>query len=136
MKFTEDEILKPIEILNPTWEKIEKSLRSLNGTSKSFFILESESGDYIQCAGQPEKLALEYRIFDSGKFKHFVLAKRELKNSSQIIWTTIECKVGPIRIHENEVMNIEDAIMIFKSFYESFSVPTEITKRNVTKYFK
>jgi hypothetical protein len=120
---------------NPTWIQIEKLMREINSDSPCFFILTAASGDYLQCAGGQNRITVEFRQILKTGFKHFVLGKGEIVSALKTVWTTIDCRVGPIRIHEDEVLNLDVAIRTFKYFFERADIPSEFKKRNVTKDF-
>ncbi len=134
---TFSEYSQPVQIdnINPTWEYIESSLNKLDPINKAYFILTNEFSSYIQCAGSKEKLTIEFRKFDNSTFKHYVIGKRKSENISAITWDKIECKIGPIFIHDNEVLNIENAIEIFNTFYNQKDIPLSYNQRNITKQF-
>lgn len=124
------------EKMDPTWDKIEKSLTRLNGKDVSYLIISSDSYDFIQCAGNQDKLTVEYRLTDKNKFKHFVIGKGKAKSAFKTVWATIECNVGPIRVHTNEILDISDATDIFKSYFWDGIIPDYYKKRDVTRQFK
>jgi hypothetical protein len=134
MTFSEDNIQKQVDTVNPTWEFIQSSLNNIDPILKSYCIL-SDDPSYVQCAGSKERLCIEYRKLYGETYKHFVVGNKKNENSTSIIWTQINCKVGPIRIHDNEVLTIDDAIKIFKAFYEGKGLPEIYNLRNTTKQF-
>lgn len=136
MTFTEDNNIDSIETQNPDWNKIDLSLKLIDPLIKTFFVLTNDFGSYIQCAGSKDRLAIELREFESQNiFKHFVIGKGGNTNPLKTIWTQIDCRVGPIRIHDNEVLTIKDAIDLFNIFFNSEKIPLTYKKRNVTKQF-
>jgi hypothetical protein len=74
--------------------------------------------------------------YEKNKFKHFVIGKGQNKSAINTVWSQIDCRVGPILIHENEVLTIIDSIEIFKAFYNNEVLPSTYKKRNVTKQYK
>ena len=121
------------ELENPNWNGIKTELNKMDGIKNGYLILENDKGDYIQCAGQSEMLTVEYRLNSEPKFKHYVIGKGKNKSPIKVSWVVLQTKVGEIMIHEEEVLNLKDAELIFKEFYEEQTIPTELNKRNVTK---
>ncbi len=134
MTFTEDNSINSIETQNPDWERIEYSLKLIDPLRKAFYVLTNDTGSYIQCAGSKERLTIEIREYENKKdFKHFVIGKDEDISPLKTVWTQIECRVGPIRIHDSEVLNINDAIVVFQAFFKKEKLPMIYKKRNVTR---
>ena len=123
------------KICNPSWTQIEKSLREIDEDTCCFFILTADTGSYLQCAGGQFAVTLEFREMLNGSFKHFVLGKGQVTGALKTIWTTIDCRVGPIRIHKDEILTLADAIAAFAHFFEKSAVLPALTRRNVTKHF-
>ena len=120
-------------IKNPNWGKI---LENLNHVKGGFVNLENLNGDYIQCAGHESALTIEYRINLRPGFKHFVIGKGENKSPLKVNWRILNTKVGEIMVHEEEVLKLEDAKIVFKEFFENNRIPENLNKRNITKMFK
>ena len=136
MIFTEDNNIDTIDTQNPDWNRIDISLKLIDPLIKSFFILTNDLGSYIQCAGSKDRLTIELRECENqNSFKHFVIGKGENTSPLNTIWTQIDCRVGPIRIHDNEVLTIKDAIDLFRAFFNDEKIPLTYKKRNVTKQF-
>jgi hypothetical protein len=133
MYLTIDNNSEELKIHNPDWTQVEQSLLKIDSMTNCYLILTSESESYIQCAGSKEKLTIEIRENSCDTVRHYVLGKGEVKSPLRTIWQIIECRVGPIRVHDNEVLNVMDALTAFKSFFEKSIVLTEYKKRNVTK---
>jgi len=121
------------ELKNPDWNGIKTELKKLDGITNGYLILENDNGDYIQCAGQTEMLTIEYRLNSKPKFKHYVIGKGKNKSPLKVNWTVLRTTVGEIMVHNEEVLNLDDAELIFKEYYENQTVPIELNKRNVTK---
>jgi hypothetical protein len=137
MTFAEDNKIDTIETQNPDWDKIESSLKLIDPLDKTFFVLTNDLGSFIQCAGSKDELTIELRENENlNTFKHFVVGKGGNLSPLNTIWTQIDCRVGPIRIHYNEVMTIKDAVDIFKAFFNNETLPLTYKKRNVTKQFR
>ncbi|WP_207422806.1 hypothetical protein [Desertivirga brevis] len=136
MTLTEDSIGNPIETINVSPTHIAEALASIDPDTKAFFILtETLSGSYLQCAGSKERLRVEMRLFSAEKFKHYVIGKLPAKNPFEIVWTQIDCRVGPIRIHTSELLTLADAIALFQGFLLHSKVDGKYNLRNVTKQY-
>ncbi len=103
---------------------------------KSYFIITNELSSYVQCAGDKTRLVIEYRKHSGETFKHYVLGNKKPNESLTISWARIDWKVGPIHIHTNEVLSLDDAVNIFKVFYETKDVPLVYNRRNISKRFQ
>lgn len=124
------------KISNPTWDLVEKELRSLDGKINGFVTLANEDNDFVQVAGNQEHLTVEYRTYLETGFKHYVLGLGGNKSPLRVTWISLDTAIGNIQIHKEEVMNIEDAIAVFKKFFLNESLPDRYNKRNITKLFK
>ena len=121
------------ELKNINWDGIKTELIKLDGIENGYLILENDNGDYIQCAGQPKMLTVEYRLNSKPNFKHYVIGKGKDKSPMKVSWIALQNNLGPIMVHKEEVLNLKDAELIFKEYYEKQTIPTELNKRNVTK---
>jgi hypothetical protein len=119
----------------PSWPQVADALDKLHPTRNAFVILSVADGDYIQTTGGADRLTVEYRHYSepSGKeFLHFVLGRPGGGNGT----TEIESNVGPVPVHENEVLTLTDAKRAFRHFYETQSVPDDYAMRDVTVRFQ
>jgi hypothetical protein len=123
------------KVINPTWIQIEDSLRQIDSEECCFLILTADTGRYLQCAGGPLGVTLEFRETLNDKFRHFILGKVQVASALKTIWSTIDCRVGPIRVHKGEVISLNEAIEAFRYFFQNADVPADLTRRNVTKHF-
>lgn len=103
------------KIKNPSLEMILENLKEINPSIKSFFILENESGDLIQCAGTKLRLTIEYKHSN-------IISKLGIeKDNKELI--SINYSAGPITVQRNEVLTVSDAIKTFESFYKTGKIP-------------
>lgn len=121
---------------DPTWDLIEKELHSLDGKNNGFITLANRNEDFVQVAGNQNHLTIEYRNNLENGFKHYVLGLGGNKSPLKVTWISLETTIGNIRIHKEEVMNIDDAVAVFKEFFLNGSLPDRYNKRNITKLFK
>lgn len=113
-------------------------LAALNDLKKciiKYLILETGTNSYLQCAGSDDKFTVENRICSASSFKHFIIGKGGPKSALKTIWEIINTGSGPIRIHENEVLNFEEICIAFQYYMDNVEVAPNFIKRNVTKHF-
>jgi hypothetical protein len=127
--FEDNGIEQTIETV--TERDIEEVLKKLDGTKFPYAILESDNGNFIQCAGGKDSLVVEVRLFFGDSFKHFVVGRKNISK----VWHTVYCKIGPIRVLGHEELNLECALEIFKDFCANNNVMIEYNMRNITKQF-
>lgn len=136
MILTQDQIGDPAITDNITIEQLKKAIDSIDGQHISFIVLENSNGDYLQCAGTDAHLTIELRKHFEDKFKHYVVGpNKENKSPLNVTWSIIECKVGPIHVHDTEVMSKDDVKTIFGAFLSTGEASTHLNLRNVTKKF-
>lgn len=113
-------------------KEILEILKSIDPLKTPYVILELDGKGYIQAAGSSNRMVIEARIYSGEKFLHYVIGNRNFSK----VWCIVECKVGPIRVLENEVLNIKDAIELFTTFIKTGEINQDYNKRNVTKLYK
>ncbi|WP_420322196.1 hypothetical protein [Flagellimonas sp.] len=121
------------ELKSINWDGIKSELNKLDGIENGYLTLENDNGDYIQCAGNKSMLTVEYRLNSKPNFKHYVIGKGKDKSPMKVSWSVLQTNVGEIMVHKEEVLDLKDAELIFKEFYETQAIPSELNKRNVTK---
>ena len=136
MTLTQDQPGDPTITDNVTIDQLQKAIDSIDGQHISFIVLENTKGDYLQCAGTDSHLTVEFRQNFEDRFKHYVLGpKKENKSPLDVTWSIIECKVGPIHVHDSEVLNKDDVKTIFGAYLSTGVVSAHLNLRNVTKKF-
>ncbi len=121
------------ELESPKWKLIQDELNKLDGKKNGYLILENNNGDYVQCAGRPEMLTVEYRFNSESNFRHYVIGKGEDRSPLTVSWVILKTNVGEIMVHKEEVLKLQDAEIVFREFYKNQKLPIEFKKRNVTK---
>ena len=121
---------------NPTLTQVEEQLNKLNRQLNTFVILENSENSYVQCAGNSHRLTVEYREHSQSNFKHFVIGKGENKSPLRTTWVILPTGVGSLQIHQEEILSMEEASLIFKAFLLKLPLPDGLKKRNVTKLHK
>ena len=129
LQYEDSGVIKESEI--STFEEVKNSLNKIEAYDYPYLILVKENGNYIQCTGDRNRLTIKIRFFSNNSFKHFVIGKKEQSK----VWVTIANKIGPIRVLFHEVLNIDDAVIVFNEFYDNGIISNDFNKRNITKYF-
>ena len=125
------------EMEHVSWSETALALARLEpATCPAVVLSETASGSYIQCAGSRERLTVELREFKGEQFKHFVIGRANDKGWHEVVWDEIQCSVSPVRVHDTEVLQLEDAVVLFKCFFERIEIPTHYRMRNATRFFK
>ena len=137
MELTVDESIDQKSMSNPTWKDIEDGILRIDGQNSSFLILSAVNGnDHLQCVGNKIGLTVEYREYLNNSFKHFRLGNGTGRSPLLNEWFQLECKVGPISILKEELLNAQEVLSIFRSYFQAGLLPTEYVKRNITKMFQ
>lgn len=135
MTFTEDSPTGTLETTGVQWAHIEAFLNSMHPEERAFcHLTDPSSGSYIQCAGGPDRLAVELRNYVGGTFHHFAIG-RDAKDQQATSWATIECKPGPINVLATEVLLTSEVALLFKSLMDGDVLPSGYVKRDVTSTF-
>ena len=139
MKLTVDTKESPFEIINCSISDIYKQVEKIDGKNTSFLILENSKGDYLQCAGNSDAITVELRIYHDyklKKFEHFRIGKEKDTNPFDTNWKQIMCKIGPIEVYHNEILNKQDVSNLYKDFFTTCQISENWSKRNISKTFK
>jgi hypothetical protein len=111
--------------------EISALLDGLHPTNRPFVTVTDFPNGFAQIAGSPSRLTFEIRKNQEGGFVHLVIGR----TSTATTWTSIECKVGPIYVLDNEVLDINDAKVLFSYFLQHGSFPDSYVARDVTSSF-
>ena len=114
--------------MNPTWEDVESALRSIHPKENSYFILTNKKGNYVQTAGARLRLIIEHRQKSMLGFKHVVFGQSPVDEER----ISINYSGGAIALNKNEILSLDDALIIFKTFYDSDKFPESYLTRDVT----
>lgn len=133
MKVEYDINSKKHEIYASTFDTIKELITRLDAAEISFLILEGNSRNYLQCAGNKGKFVLEGRFYiDYSSFRHYVIGN----NSPAKIHCIVNTQVGPIHVLENEVLDITTVTNNLEHFFRTGELISEYNKRNITKKFR
>ncbi len=114
-------------------QQVTIALDRLNGQDVTMLRLEDNNGDYVQCIGTKLRMTIEYRYFLTSGFRHYVLGKGKDKSPLKVSWAIINTQKNEVRVHNDEILDLDDARMVFLQFYKEKSIPETLKKRNVTK---
>ena len=132
-------IITPTGILESEqieWLSVEHMLRTIEPDHRPAFILTGDDS-FIQCAGSWDRLTVEFRYGTGHEFRHFVVG-RKLESMTRVnpnTRTFLYCHIGPISVQENEVPDLEDAIVLFHSYFTGASTPEKYALRDDTSRF-
>jgi len=98
----------------------------LNPESNSFYILEHENGNYIQCGGSKHACTVEVRLYEcDGSYKHYTVGHKNGANAE----TAVEMSHGAVKVEQREVLNHWQAIELFKCFFAGEDFPSDFVMR-------
>jgi len=110
----------------PPKQSFSKSFIFLDAEKNSYFILERNSKEYIQCGGSQKRCTIEIRTpTKNHTHARFTIGYR----AEDISETHIPMSNGVVCVHANEVLTIEDAIILFSAFFQSLPIPSEYILR-------
>jgi hypothetical protein len=127
--FSGDSMLNVVE---PPFAVIADSLRRISPRGPGFFSLTRDDGSYVQVAGATLRLTVEYRQDSNGTFRHFVLGTESILGRTR---KQINSRAGQINLLANEVLTVDNAITVFRCFYETGKIPDGYTLRDDTARF-
>ena len=118
------------EIPLPPAYSFPQAFNYLNAESNSFYILQHENGNYIQCGGSKKSCCVEIRIYNQdGSYKHNVIGHITGSDMPAVV----QMSAGVVHVLEREVLSHWDAIELFKRFFASEQLPAEYSLRVVDR---
>ena len=111
---------------------IEAAIGRISPRGPSFFILQDETGSYVQAAGARARLTVEFRHVTRFGFRHYVLGRRAESNGE----ASVNYSGGPIRVQSNEILTTRDAVAIFREFFDAGTVSNDYARRETTSMFE
>jgi hypothetical protein len=120
------------DMVAPPFEAIADSLRRISPRGPGVFSLTRDDGSYVQVAGATFRLTVEYRQERNGSFRHFVLGTEANADRTR---KQINSRSGQINLLANEVLTVDDAIVVFRCFYEMGNMPDGYSLRDDTARF-
>jgi hypothetical protein len=123
-------------IKEPSWGAIANALNNISPSQDPFVIL-SSGEHFVQALGRQNTLMIEWRVCRTSKdFSQFVVGRGALANNLSIVAITGSQLPDDSVCHEpafmHEVLTLSDALVIFRSFHESLTVPKEYSLREIS----
>lgn len=112
------------EIKNPTLDDLRATVERIHPRNHSFLILSNGSG-YVQAAGAPLRLTVEYRNADTRQ--HFRLGRNPVVSET----LSLNYSGGPITVNKNEVLSSDDCAVVLEEFFRNGTVPDKYNLRNL-----
>ncbi|MDQ0876012.1 hypothetical protein QFZ77_004671 [Paenibacillus sp. V4I3] len=133
MKFQYEVDNHVMEDIDPDIDFVINFLKQMNNITSSFCTLSFNDFLFIQCAGSKSKMTIEYRSPDkSGNdFRHFVIGVKSLIKTSTKTYSG-----GEIKVRTNEVLNSDQAVVLFKAFFNERVILSDYVQRETTEIFK
>lgn len=101
-------------------------LDNLNPRKNSFYILEHDNGNYIQCGGSTTACTVECRVYQtSTEYEHRVLGHVDGSDEP----TRIKMSGGTVTVRKGEVLSAADAAELFELFLAGKKFPKKYTQR-------
>ena len=119
------------DIENVSWHQIGGGLERIVAGHRSFVVLVVDDQNFVQTLGNRDALVVEWRTKSEDMMSHYVLGR---KGSGK---AELQCVSGSAGNSEvvlaREVLDLTDALIIFRSFYEHQKVPDAYLLRDITK---
>jgi len=117
-------------VYNPTWQQVESALLAIDPETRSFFVLVGENG-YVQTAGAASRLTVEYRAVGPDSYSHYRLGREPLTENL----VALSYSGGDIQVRASEILDIEDCLSIFRTYFEHGKVPDEYHLRQLDETY-
>ena len=119
------------DIENASWHQIAGVLERIEAGHRSFVVLVLDDQNFVQTLGNRDALVVEWRTKSEDMMSHYVLGR---KGSGK---TELQCVAGSAGNSEvvfaREVLDLTDALIIFRAFHEHQTVPDAYHLRDITK---
>lgn len=114
------------EIPLPLDLKFEEVLNKLDPRKNSFYILEHDNGNYMQCGGSKAECTVEFRVFDAPEnYKHYVVGRADGSKQS----ASIKMSGGVVNVQKGEVLSAVEAAELFDLFVVGMNFPKKYALR-------
>lgn len=101
-------------------------LGKLDPKNNSFYVLEHDKGDYIQCGGSKPACTVEIRVYDDpAKYKHFVVGHADGSKEA----ASVKMSEGVVHVQKGEVLNAAEAAELFSLFFAGKKFPKKYALR-------
>jgi hypothetical protein len=99
-----------------------RAFNYLNAEKNSFYILERDDGEFIQCGGSKAACTVEVKIFaPNHSLTHYVLGHSDGTDAK----TEIQMSNGAVTVLQRQVLNHREAIRLFDCFFKREPFPAE-----------
>jgi hypothetical protein len=114
------------EVPLPLDLRFKEALNKLDSNNNSFYILEHEKGDYVQCGGSHAACTVEIRVYHGPKdYRHFVVGRA---NGSETPGS-VKMSGGIVEVKNREVLSAEEAAELFEHFLAGKEFPKKFALR-------
>ena len=101
-------------------------LNKLDSRENSFFILERDNGNYMQCGGSKSACNVEFRVYDDPEnYRHYGV--RHADGSQQP--ASIKMSAGVVKVPKDEVLNAVEAAELLDFFLAGKKFPKKYALR-------
>ncbi len=101
-------------------------LSHLDPKNNSFYVLENNRGNYIQCGGSRDACTVEFRIYRSpDQYKHYVVGHA----NSSCDQASVKMSDGVVNLREGEILKAGEAAELFDLFFADQKFPKKYTLR-------
>ena len=104
----------------------EEVLNKLDPKKNSFYILEHDNGNYMQCDRAKATCTVEFRTYESPKkYKHYVVGHADGSTAT----ASVKMSGGGVSVHKGEVLNAAEAAELFALFFAGKKFPKKYAVR-------
>ena len=119
------------DVENASWDQIAGELERIEAGHRSFVVLALDDQNFVQTLGNRDALVVEWSTTSKGMMSHYVLGRKGSGNSE------LNCIAGSAGNSEvvlaREVLDLTDALLVFRAFHEHQTVPDAYHLRDITK---
>jgi len=121
-----------LPLYDPTSEEVSLGLSELNSINPSFAVLEAADGSYVQAAGNPEQMTVEWRKISGDTFRHFVGTRGGfgLEESARI-----PTSAGFVTVKSNQVLTVKEVSLVLLEFLNGEDLKAVFKWADITKRF-
>jgi hypothetical protein len=119
------------DIENASWHHVVDALERMEAGHRSFVVLIVDEQNFVQTLGNRDALVVEWRTTANDVMSHYVLGRKgSVKTEPQCV----PGSAGNVEVVlHREVLDLTDALIIFRSFYEQTKVPDAYHLRDISK---
>ena len=98
----------------------------LDPNRNSFYILEHENGNYMQCGGGKAACTIEYRVYNKpDHYHHYVVGHANGSSKS----SSVKMSDGVVHLLKREILNAKEAAQLFDLFLSGKEFPNNYALR-------